>query len=110
MKIFTGQVISTNIPKTAKVMVTRVVAHPVYKKRVKKTKKFLVHDEIGAEVGQNVRFVACAPLSKMKKWKIIEIVGVKTSGKKETVDIRKKAKEKGVTKTSARKKAGGKEK
>ena len=74
MKIFTGKVISTKMAKTATVEVVRAMAHPVYGKLVKKTKKYHVHDEVGAKVGQEVRFVACKPISKLKKWKVIEIV------------------------------------
>lgn len=76
MKVFTGTVKSTNMQKTAVVEVIRIVAHPMYKKRMKKTKKFLVHDEIGVKKGQLVKFITCPPVSKLKKWKIIEIVGV----------------------------------
>lgn len=69
MKIFTGKVISTR-DKTAVVAVTRLVAHKVYKKRVKKTKKYQVHDNFGVKVGQDVNFIASKPYSKTKKWKI----------------------------------------
>src|SRR5260221_14595891 len=70
MKIFTGIVIRTS-DKTAKVAVTRVVAHPIYKKRIKRTKNFLVHDEVGVEVGSQVQFVDSKPYSKLKRWKIV---------------------------------------
>jgi small subunit ribosomal protein S17 len=91
MKVFTGKVISTKMEKTAKVAVERIMAHPVYKKRVKRTTNYLVHDEMGAKDGQQVRFVACKPYSKMKRWKIIEIVGVKKqSEKSEKKDVVKK--------------------
>jgi len=74
MKILTGKVIHTKLAKTAKVEVTRVVKHPVYHKRMNKTKKYLVHDELGSKEGDIVKFVACAPVSKLKKWKVLEIV------------------------------------
>jgi small subunit ribosomal protein S17 len=77
MKIFTGKVISVKMPKTASVVVERVVAHPVYKKRFKRTKKYQVHDEFGVASGQVVKFVASKPFSKTKRWKIIEVVGEK---------------------------------
>lgn len=77
MKVFTGKVISTKMPKTATVAVERVVAHPVYKKRYKKTKKYHVHDEIGVLVGQKVKFVETRPISKLKKWKIMEVLNNK---------------------------------
>lgn len=74
MKIFTGQIASMKMQKTATVVVSRVVLHPVYKKRVKKTKKYQVHNDIGATLNQMVKFVASKPFSKTKKWKITEIV------------------------------------
>lgn len=83
MKVFTGTVIATKMAKTATVALTRVVAHPVYKKPVKKTRKYQVHDEIGVKVGDNVHFVACAPISKSKKWIILDVVGAKPQAEKE---------------------------
>lgn len=77
MKIFQGTVTSKKMSKTATVAVERVVVHPVYKKRVKRIKKYHVHDELGAKVGQLVKFVACKPYSKLKKWKLVEVVGAK---------------------------------
>lgn len=74
MKIFTGKVISTKMAKTATVNVERIVVNPIYKKRTKVIRKYHVHDELGAEVGQTVKFVATRPISKLKKWKITEIV------------------------------------
>lgn len=74
MKIFTGKVISTKNQKTAVAVVERVIVHPVYKKRFKRTKKFQIHDELGALVGQTVKFVASRPYSKTKKWKVVEII------------------------------------
>lgn len=74
MKIFTGKVISKKMQKTATVAVERIVVHPLYKKRLKRTKKYQVHDELGVEVGQTVKFVASKPYSKLKKWKIIEVL------------------------------------
>ena len=70
MKVFTGYVISKKMDKTATVVVTRVIVHPVYKKRFKRIKKYHVHDEIGAKKGQKVKFVASRPFSKSKKWKM----------------------------------------
>jgi small subunit ribosomal protein S17 len=82
MKIFTGKVISTKMAKTAKVAVTRLVEHPVYKKRVKIVKNFLVHDEQGVRVGDTVKFVPTKPYSKMKRWAIIEEKKTKETKKK----------------------------
>jgi small subunit ribosomal protein S17 len=74
MKVFTGKVISTKMKKTATVAVSRVVIHPVYKKRFRRIKKYHVHDPIGVSDGQGVAFVACKPYSRLKRWKIIKIV------------------------------------
>jgi len=80
MKIIKGKVISKKMEKTATVAVDRVIVHTKYKKRFRRTKKYHVHDEVGSKVGQFVNFVATKPISKTKKWKIIEVVDKK--GKK----------------------------
>lgn len=74
MKIFTGKVVGTKNDKTAMVTITRVVVHPIYKKRVTRAKKYQVHDEFGVKLGETVKFVASRPYSRTKKWKIIETV------------------------------------
>lgn len=81
MKVFQGKVVSTKMPKTATVAVERVVVHPLYKKRFKKVKKYHVHDELGAKEGEVVKFVASRPYSKLKRWKILEVVNTKRKGK-----------------------------
>lgn len=75
MKVYTGKVISTKMPKTATVVVERLFEHPLYRKRVRRIKKYQVHDEIGVEVGSEVNFVDSKPFSKTKKWKVIGVVG-----------------------------------
>ncbi len=82
MKIITGVITSTKMAKTATISVTRFISHPLYKKRIKRTEKYQVHDEMGHKVGEMVNFVACAPISKLKRWKIVE---TKTEAKKVTV-------------------------
>ena len=77
MKIFTGKTISTNMAKTAKVAVTRIVVHPIYKKRFKRTKYYHIQDDLGTGPGDIMKFVATRPYSKTKKWKIVEIVDKK---------------------------------
>ncbi len=84
MKIFTGTVVSKKMEKTATVVVERVVTHRVYKKRFRRIKKYHVHDEMDTKVGDTVRFVACKPVSKMKKWKVIEVVGMEKKSKTKT--------------------------
>lgn len=74
MKIFTGKVVSTKMAKTATIAVERVIIHPLYKKRSRRDTKFQVHDEIGVKVGDVVKFSDCKPVSKMKRWKITEVI------------------------------------
>ena len=83
MKVFTGKVVTKKMQKTATVAVTRIVVHPVYKKRVRRIKKYQVHDELGVDVGQIVKFAASRPYSKTKKWQILnEVKEPKNSKKK----------------------------
>ncbi len=77
MKIFTGKVISKKSAKTLVVNVERIVSHPIYKKKLRRTRKYHVHDELGAKEGDIVKFVASKPYSKLKRWKTLEIVGKK---------------------------------
>jgi len=72
MKIFIGKVIATKNPKTATVLVTRAVTHPLYGKKMKREKKYQVHAEIEVQKGNIVKFVASKPYSKTKKWRIIK--------------------------------------
>jgi small subunit ribosomal protein S17 len=70
-----GQVVSTRMAKTIVVEVGRRVPHPLYKRIISKRKKFYAHDEEGtANMGDVVRIVECRPLSKMKRWRLVEIV------------------------------------
>jgi small subunit ribosomal protein S17 len=78
MKIFTGKVISNKMTKTATVAVERIVAHPLYKKRIKTIKKYHVHDILGSKVGDIVRFIPSKPYSKLKRFKLVEIVSQKS--------------------------------
>ena len=74
MKQFKGQVISTKMAKTATVLVERRRVHPLYGKSIKRTRKYQIQDELGAKVGDMVKFVGTKPISKTKKWKIVEII------------------------------------
>lgn len=80
MKVFIGKVIGTKMAKTAVVSVERVVVHPLYKKRFKRDRKYQVHDELGTNINDVVRFTASKPYSKTKKWKILEVVVDKKKG------------------------------
>ena len=70
-----GKVVSAKMEKTIVVEVTRRVPHPVYKRVISKRKKFYAHDEqSAAKIGDTVRIVECRPISKLKRWRLGEIV------------------------------------
>jgi small subunit ribosomal protein S17 len=74
-KVRVGTVLSDSMEKTVVVGVERRVAHPLYGKQVARTKKYYVHDEDGqARPGDLVRIVETRPLSKLKRWRLVEIV------------------------------------
>lgn len=62
------------MPKTATVLVERLMSHPVYKKRLKRSKKYLVDDEIGVKLGDLVVIQETRPMSKRKRFKILEVL------------------------------------
>ena len=74
MKEFIGTVISAKSVKTAIVEIQRFREHPIYKKRLRIKKRYPVHDEVGVKEGQKVKFVEVKPISKRKKWKIVEVI------------------------------------
>lgn len=69
-----GIVASDKMTKTVTVRVDRLVKHPVYRKYVKKRKKFMAHDELGAKIGDKVKIVETRPLSARKRWRVVEII------------------------------------
>ena len=70
-----GQVVSTKMQKTIVVEVSRRVPHPLYKRIIGKRKKFYAHDEEGrAKLGDVVRIIECRPLSKLKRWRLTEVI------------------------------------
>ena len=79
-KYFTGTVVSDKMNKTIVVSVDTFGVHRIYKKRVKKSTKFHVHDENNtAKVGDVVNFMEVRPLSKTKHYVLVEIVKAKES-------------------------------
>jgi len=71
----TGTVVSNKMDKTISVIVERRLMHPIYGKFVKRSKKFFAHDEENAcNAGDVVRIMETRPLSKMKRWRLIEII------------------------------------
>jgi small subunit ribosomal protein S17 len=70
-----GKVVSDKMQKTVVVSLTRQVPHPLYKKYFKKTTKFVAHDEKGdAKTGDTVRIMETRPLSKTKRWRVVEVL------------------------------------
>ena len=70
-----GIVTISAMNKTVTVSVARVVQHPLYRKAVKRTKKYKAHDEENTcNVGDTVRIVETRPLSKTKRWRLLEII------------------------------------
>jgi small subunit ribosomal protein S17 len=71
----TGEVVSASMQKTIVVRVERKTRHPLYGKEMRQQKKFYAHDEEGkAKVGDRVVIVETRPLSKLKRWRLVEIV------------------------------------
>ncbi len=69
-----GIVSSDKMTKTVVVRVDRLVKHPIYRKYVKKRKKFMAHDDLGANIGDKVKIVETRPLSARKRWRVVEII------------------------------------
>jgi small subunit ribosomal protein S17 len=69
-----GTVSSDKMQKTVIVRVDRQVLHPKYRRYVRRTSKFMAHDDLGATVGDRVRIVETRPQSAKKRWRVIEIV------------------------------------
>lgn len=70
----TGEVISNKMAKTVVVRVERRLQHPQFKKVITQYKKFYAHDESGAKPGDRVRIEETRPMSKLKRWRVVEIV------------------------------------
>ncbi len=72
-RVLQGVVVSDKADKTVTVLVERRVMHPVYKKFIKRSKRYHAHDENNqVQLGDTVRIRECAPLSKSKTWIVIE--------------------------------------
>ncbi len=70
-----GVVVSDKMDKTVVVLVERRVRHPLYKKEIKKRKKFYAHDENNqCKVGDVVKIMETRPLSKLKRWRVVDII------------------------------------
>ncbi len=71
-RVLQGTVVSDKADKTVTVRVETFVMHPLYKKYIKRSKKYAAHDENNAfKAGDQVRIEECAPLSKSKRWRVV---------------------------------------
>jgi len=73
-KVRTGVVASDKMHKTVTVTLTRRFAHGFYGKQIVRTKRVAAHDELGAKSGDTVRIMETRPLSKTKRWRVVEIL------------------------------------
>ena len=72
-RVLTGRVTSDKMDKTITVLVNRRVMHPLYKKFIRRSKKYAAHDEANLCVeGDTVRIIECPPISKRKTWMLLE--------------------------------------
>ena len=70
-----GKVVSNKMDKTIVVAIETLVSHPLYKKSVKRTTKFKAHDENNeCNIGDTVKIMETRPLSKEKRWRLVEIL------------------------------------
>lgn len=83
-----GRVVSDKMDKTVVVAVDYLRPHPLYRKTVRKTSKFYAHDELNeCSLGDTVRIEETRPLSKLKRWRVLEIVN---RGRGESLEVIKK--------------------
>ncbi len=74
-KVITGTVASDQMDKSRTIVVQRYIKHPLYKKYVKKTSKFMAHDENNeSHTGDVVKIMETRPLSRRKRWRLVEIL------------------------------------
>ena len=74
-KVITGRVVSNKMDKTVVVAVERMVKHPRYQRIIRRTRKFMAHDvENSCRIGDKVKLMETRPLSKVKRWRVIEIL------------------------------------
>lgn len=73
-RILQGVVVSDKATKTVTVKVERKIKHPLFGKVIRRSKKYAAHDEQGCKMGDVVRIVESAPISKSKRWAVLERV------------------------------------
>ena len=70
-----GKVVSNGADRSATVLIERLVKHPQYKRYIRRRKRYAIHDQNNeCRVGDTVRFMETRPLSKTKRWRLVEIV------------------------------------
>ena len=80
-RVLTGRVTSDKMDKTITVLVSRRIMHPLYKKFIRRSKKYAAHDAMNVCVeGDTVRIIECPPISKRKTWLLIERNGEPVGG------------------------------
>ena len=80
-RVLTGRVTSDKMDKTITVLVERRVMHPLYKKFIRRSKKYAAHDEVNlCKVGDLVRIEECKPISKRKTWLVVARNGESLGG------------------------------
>lgn len=73
-KTFIGQVVSDKMTKTVVVLVRRKKRHPLYQKVISRAKRFYANNDKGAKLGDRVKIEETRPMSKLKRFKVIEII------------------------------------
>lgn len=89
-RVLTGRVTSDKMDKTVSVLVVRRVMHPLYKKFIRRSKKYAAHDELNeCQIGDTVRIIESPPISKRKSWTVISRNGAPlgASEQKSSVEV-----------------------
>ena len=75
LKLQSGIVVSNNMDKSIVVKIDRKIKHPIYKKTIKRSKKYIVHDEQNeCKIGDLVQIAECRPLSKKKRFRLYKLI------------------------------------
>ena len=87
-RVLTGTVVSDKTDKTVVVRVERRVKHPLYGKIIRLSKKYHAHDEGNAfKLGEQIRIEECAPVSKLKSWKVLDRIGAAPAAAEEIAEV-----------------------
>lgn len=73
MKILTGKIVSEKTKGAAVVEVVRFLAHPLYRKRMRTTKRYHANNDVSAKIGDQVKIAERSPISRTVTWKVIEV-------------------------------------